>query len=99
MQLIECPWCGPREEIEFRHGGEAHVPYPERPADLDETEWAHFVFFRNNTKGLYAERWLHQAGCRKWFNALRDTVTYRFHATYVGSPAPSPSSPVERETR
>ena len=29
MQLIECPWCGPREETEFQYGGQAHVAYPE----------------------------------------------------------------------
>ena len=28
MQLIECPWCGTREETEFHYGGEAHVPTP-----------------------------------------------------------------------
>ncbi len=28
MQLIECPWCGPREEVEFHYGGQAHVAYP-----------------------------------------------------------------------
>lgn len=82
MQLIECPHCGPREEVEFHYGGEAHVPYPEAPHTLDDTEWAHFVFFRNNTRGLYAERWMHQAGCRRWFNALRDTESYRFVAVY-----------------
>ena len=35
MQLIECPWCGPREETEFHYGGEAHVPYPEDPRSPD----------------------------------------------------------------
>ncbi|MGE5094790.1 MAG: sarcosine oxidase subunit delta, partial [Betaproteobacteria bacterium] len=28
MLLIPCPWCGPREEIEFSYGGQAHVAYP-----------------------------------------------------------------------
>ena len=32
MQLIECPWCGPREETEFHYGGQAHVAKP-RQAD------------------------------------------------------------------
>ena len=82
MQLIECPNCGPREEVEFHYGGEAHVPYPTNPHDLSDDEWAHFVFYRNNTRGVYAERWMHQAGCRRWFNALRDTVSYRFLAVY-----------------
>ena len=32
MLLIHCPWCGPRDETEFRCGGEAHIA---RPADPD----------------------------------------------------------------
>jgi sarcosine oxidase, subunit delta len=25
---------------------------------------------------------VHVLGCRRWFNAIRDTVTYRFHHIY-----------------
>jgi sarcosine oxidase, subunit delta len=82
MQLIECPWCGEREETEFHYGGQAHVPYPDDPASLSDEQWAHYVFFRANPKGLFAERWVHIAGCRRWFNAVRDTATYRFHTVY-----------------
>ena len=82
MQLIECPWCGPREETEFHYGGEAHVAYPPDPQALTDEQWAHFVFYRANPKGLFAERWSHHAGCRRWFNAVRDTATYRFHSVY-----------------
>jgi sarcosine oxidase subunit delta len=82
MQLIECPWCGPREETEFHYGGEAHVPYPDDPQALTDEQWAHYVFYRRNPKGLLAERWSHNAGCRRWFNAVRDTSTYRFHSVY-----------------
>ena len=32
MLLIPCPYCGTaRPEIEFRHGGEAHVARPPIP--------------------------------------------------------------------
>ncbi len=82
MQLIACPWCGPREEVEFSYGGQAHVPYPDSPAELSDEQWAHYVFFRDNTKGRFAERWNHNAGCRRWFNAIRDTTTYRFESVY-----------------
>src|SRR6195952_4248161 len=82
MQLIECPWCGPREEIEFHYGGQAHIAYPADPATLDDVEWAHYLFYRDNVKGLFSERWAHSAGCRRWFNAVRDTVTYEFTAVY-----------------
>ncbi|MBW0106270.1 sarcosine oxidase subunit delta [Pseudonocardia sp. KRD291] len=89
MQLITCPWCGPREELEFHHGGQAHVAYPPTPSELTDEQWAHYVFFRDNPKGPRAERWNHSAGCRRWFNALRDTVTYRFLAVYpVGAARP-----------
>ena len=82
MQLIDCPWCGPREEVEFHYGGQAHVAYPDGPAALTDEQWARYVFFRDNPKGAFAERWSHGAGCRRWFNAVRDTRTYQFLAVY-----------------
>jgi sarcosine oxidase, subunit delta len=82
MQLIPCPYCGPREEVEFHYGGQAHVAYPPDPAAVSDEEWAEYLFVRDNTRGLFAERWVHALGCRRWFNAVRDTVTYRFHRVY-----------------
>ena len=37
---------------------------------------------RKNPRGLHAERWIHQHGCGRWFNAIRDTVSDRFVETY-----------------
>ncbi|MFF4353568.1 sarcosine oxidase subunit alpha family protein [Streptomyces sp. NPDC001530] len=82
MLLIPCPWCGPRDEAEFHYGGQAHVPYPEDPAALTDEEWARYLFFRDNPKGPFAERWSHAAGCRRWFNAVRDTGTNEILAVY-----------------
>ncbi|WP_374049272.1 sarcosine oxidase subunit delta [Sinomonas sp. ASV486] len=93
MLLITCPNCGPRDETEFHYGGQAHVAYPENPAELTDTEWSRYLFYRENPKGTFAERWVHTAGCRKWFNALRDTVTYEFKSVYTGAaPAAAPAS-------
>ncbi|NMO88515.1 sarcosine oxidase subunit delta [Actinomycetospora sp. TBRC 11914] len=78
MQLIRCPWCGPREETEFHPGGPATVPYPADPAALSDADWARFVFVRPNPKGPSREWWAHSAGCRRWFAAERDTRTHRF---------------------
>ncbi|WP_328529342.1 sarcosine oxidase subunit delta [Nocardioides sp. NBC_00368] len=90
MILISCPDCGPRDETEFHYGGQAHVPYPEDPNTLSDEEWGRYLFYRENTKGIYAERWVHSSGCRKWFNVLRDTVTYRIAAVYrPGEPRPT----------
>lgn len=77
MLLIHCPWCGNREETEFRYGGQAHVDYPEDPAALDDRAWAEYLFVRDNPRGEFAERWVHTAGCRRWFNTVRDTATNR----------------------
>jgi sarcosine oxidase subunit delta len=82
MMLIECPYCGPRNEPEFAYGGQAHVAYPEDPNALSDEEWAQYLFYRDNPQGSYAERWLHSAGCRKWFNAIRNTRTYEIQHVY-----------------
>ena len=82
MLLISCPWCGEREEPEFGYGGQAHVAYPPDPEALDDDQWAQYLFFRANPKGPFAERWVHSAGCRRWFNAVRDTVTNEFVSVY-----------------
>jgi sarcosine oxidase, subunit delta len=39
MQLIACPWCGSREESEFRPGGQAHISYPPDPGAMRAEEW------------------------------------------------------------
>ncbi|WP_037672732.1 sarcosine oxidase subunit delta family protein [Streptomyces griseus] len=82
MLLIPCPWCGPRDESEFHYGGQAHVPYPQDPAALSDEDWARYLFFRDNPKGPFPERWTHAAGCRRWFNAVRDTSTNEILTVY-----------------
>ncbi len=85
MLLIRCPWCGPREEVEFRYGGQAHIAFPADPEALSDAAWGEWLFHRDNPKGAFRERWVHSAGCRRWFNARRDTVTHEIAATYVGT--------------
>lgn len=75
MMLIPCPWCGPRDENEFHYGGQADVRYPADPDSVSDEEWGRFLFFRDNPKGVFTERWSHAAGCRRWFSVERDTVT------------------------
>jgi sarcosine oxidase subunit delta len=90
MLLIDCPHCGLRPEIEFRYGGEAHIARPAEPAKLDDEEWAGFLYARSNPRGLHAERWRHAAGCGRFFNVVRDTVSDRIVATYAaGLPRPA----------
>jgi sarcosine oxidase subunit delta len=75
--LIECPHCGPRAEIEFSCGGEAHIARPAEPDACNDEEWADYLFMRRNPRGAHHEQWVHSAGCRRWFVIERDTVSYR----------------------
>jgi len=92
MLLIPCPWCGARPENEFHYGGEAHIARPLHPAELDDTAWAEFLYFRTNPKGVHAERWRHIHGCGRFFNCLRDTASDKTLAAYKPGESP-PATP------
>jgi sarcosine oxidase subunit delta len=47
-----------------------------------DQDWLEFLYLRDNTRGLFAERWRHARGCGRFFNALRDTTTDHFVTTY-----------------
>jgi sarcosine oxidase, subunit delta len=81
MLQIECPWCGVRDEVEFSFGGESHVTRPS--PEVDDAQWADYLFNHSNTKGLQHERWCHSFGCQRWFNVTRDTVTHEIAAVYA----------------
>jgi heterotetrameric sarcosine oxidase delta subunit len=74
MLQLECPWCGVRDEEEFRYGGEADIERPS--AASDDARWGDYLFMRANSKGCQRERWLHAYGCNRWFELVRDTVTH-----------------------
>lgn len=89
MLLITCPYCGARPEIEFRGGGQAHIARPADAGTLADQDWAEFLFYRANPKGMHAERWLHVHGCGRWFNAVRNTASDAFAGSYeIGQPCP-----------
>ncbi len=88
MLLIECPWCGKRDQTEFSYHGEAHITRPADPDALSEEEWGDYVFFRKNTKGIHHERWAHAHGCRRWFVVIRNTLSDHIYASYRPGEAP-----------
>jgi sarcosine oxidase subunit delta len=56
---------------------------------VTDAEWAQYLFYHDNPKGLVAERWCHVLGCRQWFNVVRDTVTHEILRVYrIGDPKP-----------
>jgi sarcosine oxidase subunit delta len=82
MLLIPCPHCGPRPEIEFRYAGEAHVARAADPGVVNDQDWAEYLYFRSNPKGMHFERWRHVSGCARFFNCVRDTVSDKILTTY-----------------
>lgn len=80
MMQLNCPCCGPRDEVEFVCGGTAHLARP-APDSSDQT-WAEYLFFRENPKGVHLERWRHAYGCGQWFNIARHTLTHEVVRVY-----------------
>ena len=99
MFIINCPYCGERDQAEFACGGEAHIVRPKNPPDLTDDQWAEYLFIRKNNKGLQFERWNHAFGCRQWFNLARNTATDEIVKIYnIGESSPKvttkePSTP------
>lgn len=89
MLKIDCPYCGPRAEVEFRCGGASHIQRPGPHDKVDDKTWGAYLFYRDNPKGVHFERWLHQYGCGRWFNIARDTVSHEIKAVYQMT-APKP---------
>lgn len=73
MLLVPCPHCGPRNASEFRWTGEAK-PRPDPRAATPE-EWRAYLYLKRNVAGWVREGWYHRAGCRRYFQIERDTVT------------------------
>ncbi len=79
MIMLDCPFCGPRNVGEFAHLGEV-VARPD-PRTATPAQWRDYLYVRDNVAGVVRERWLHRAGCRKFFDAVRDTTDNTVHET------------------
>jgi len=74
MQLIPCPFCGPRAEIEFVYGCAADSAAG--ATDRGDAEEIDRIFIRQNPRGVEAELWQHASGCRSWIRIERNTLTH-----------------------
>ena len=43
MFIINCPYCGERDQSEFTAGGEAHIVRPKHPTELSDDQWAEYL--------------------------------------------------------
>jgi methylglutamate dehydrogenase subunit B len=82
MLRIRCPYCGLRDESEFRYRGDASLVRPEGDAGADA--FSSYVYERANPQGWHAEWWLHAGGCRQVLKVVRHTLTHAIAA--VGLP-------------
>ena len=76
MLKINCPFCGPRNEIEFVHGGPLKARRPDDPGALREREWIEYLTVPENPLGPVQERWWHVRGCGRWLTITRDTRSH-----------------------
>ena len=86
MILISCPNCGPRNQDEFRYGGE-YNPRPSDPMSQDDVQWADYLYLKDNKLGVQKEWWYHRMGCQAWFLAERHTESNQFERTFRWEPA------------
>jgi len=91
MLRIPCPWCGERDETEFRYCGDATRARPAPEAGLEA--FNDFVYRRDNPRGWHTEWWLHVGGCRRLLKVLRHTLSHQIQA--VGSAQETLSPPAE----
>jgi heterotetrameric sarcosine oxidase delta subunit len=73
MIEVPCPWCGPRNSMEFRAVGESK----RRPdvATTTPAQWRQYLYDKSNRADWVTETWYHRAGCRRYFAVERHTVT------------------------
>jgi sarcosine oxidase subunit delta len=75
MQLFPCPFCGTRDETEFRFLGEADHLRPAGGANAPIADWTRYLYFQRNLKGRVAEIWGHTP-CGETFRMERDNDTH-----------------------
>jgi heterotetrameric sarcosine oxidase delta subunit len=91
MLRIPCPWCGERDEIEFRYRGDASRTRP--ASDAGVAAFSAYVFERDNPRGWHVEWWLHVGGCRRLLKVVRHTVSHEIR--WVGSPEDAAAVPAK----
>jgi heterotetrameric sarcosine oxidase delta subunit len=89
MLRIPCPYCGVRDETEFRYRGDASGTRPAGDAGL--AAFTAYVYERANPRGWHLEWWLHVAGCRRLLKVVRHTVSHEIY--WVGAPQDPPALP------
>jgi heterotetrameric sarcosine oxidase delta subunit len=94
MLRIPCPWCGERDESEFRYRGDASRVRPDAEAGV--AAFNAYVYERDNPRGWHQEWWLHVGGCRKLLKVLRHTVSHEIGSVAAAGEALALPAEVDR---
>jgi sarcosine oxidase subunit delta len=94
MLRIPCPWCGERDESEFRYRGDASRVRPD--AEAGGAAFNAYVYERDNPCGWHQEWWLHVGGCRKLLKVLRHTVSHEIGSVAAAGEALALPAEVDR---
>lgn len=83
MLQIDCPYCGPRAQVEFAY---------ERTLDsivtlaMPAEEAVARLYARANPRGLDDELWRHGFGCRQWIVLRRHRVSHEIVSVAAYAP-------------
>ena len=78
MLQLACPWCGVRDEAEFRYRGDATMHRPAADAGLEA--FTAYIYDRANPADWHVEWWHHVHGCRRVLKVVRHTLTHQVAA-------------------
>jgi len=73
MLRFPCPFCGTRDEREFRYEGQAGKARPENTKAVSDEDWSDYLHTLDNPMGESKEVWVHLP-CQEYFLMTRDTV-------------------------
>ena len=85
MLRLRCPFCGLRDETEFRYRGDAEVQRP--AAEEGEEAFFAYVYLRRNEQGWHQEWWQHVGGCRQTLKVTRHTLSHEIRSVEVARQA------------
>ncbi len=75
MHLFTCPFCGLRDETEFRFAAEAGKVRPQPSSEATPESWSAWLFMQGNPKGATREIWVHTP-CGEFFLMERNSLTH-----------------------
>ncbi|MCY4540950.1 MAG: sarcosine oxidase subunit delta [Rhodobacteraceae bacterium] len=76
MLIIECPFCGSRDEREFDYGGLAKPPRGRIAEVASDREWLDYLLIAEEQGEIAEEYWWHVRGCGEWIKIRRNTLTH-----------------------